>query len=166
MKENQITKIEYINIKKLTPYEKNTRKHQEKDIKNIATSIEKYGFNDPVGIWGDKNIIVEGHGRVLAAERLGIEEIPCIRLDHLSNKERREYAISHNATSELSEWDFELLELEMKEIDLESFDFEFDFDYNNDNDTEKEGVTEYDLGDFNDENFEHECPRCGFKFNG
>lgn len=61
-------KIEYLPIKDLRPYEKNTRKHQKKDIDNIARSIEKFGMNDPIGIWKD-NIIVEGHGRLLACKR-------------------------------------------------------------------------------------------------
>ena len=59
-------KIEYLPIKELKPYEKNTRKHQKKDVDNIARSIEKYGMCDAIGIWGEQNIIVEGHGRMLA----------------------------------------------------------------------------------------------------
>lgn len=127
--------IEYINIDQLTPYENNARKHGKKDIDNIALSIERYGMNDAIGIWGDKNIIVEGHGRVLACKKLGIDAVPCIRLDHLTDEQRREYAIAHNATAELSEWDFESLEIETVSLDFDGFDFEMietDFcgDYN------------------------------------
>ena len=60
-------KIEYLPIKALKPYEKNTRKHQKKDVDNIARSIEKYGMCDAIGIWGEQNIIVEGHGTTLIA---------------------------------------------------------------------------------------------------
>lgn len=102
-------KIEYIKIDELTAYDKNARKHENYDVEQIAKSIEKYGFNDPIGIWSNKNIIVEGHGRVLASKKLGLKEVPCIRLDHLTNEERREYAIMHNKTAELSSWDFDIL---------------------------------------------------------
>ena len=117
-------KIEYLPIKALKPYEKNTRKHQKKDIDNIARSIEKFGMNDPIGIWKD-NIIVEGHGRLLACKQLGMTEVPCVRLDHMTDEQRREYAIAHNATAELSEWDLDILPDELAELDLSDFDFDF-----------------------------------------
>lgn len=119
-------RIGYIPIDDITPYEKNPRKHTEFDIDKIALSIERSGFNDPIGIWGKRNIIVEGHGRLLAAKKLGMEKVPCIRLDHLTEKERREYAIAHNATAELSAWDFDLLGDELGDLDLSGFEFDFD----------------------------------------
>ena len=118
-------KIEYLPIKALKPYEKNTRKHQKKDVDNIARSIEKYGMCDAIGIWGEQNIIVEGHGRMLACTQLGMTEVPCVRLDHLTDEQRREYAIAHNATAELSEWDLDILPDELDELDLSDFDFDF-----------------------------------------
>lgn len=119
--------IFYLPIEELTPYSKNTRKHAEKDVRNIKKSIEEYGMNDPIGIWSDKNIIVEGHGRFEACKQLGMTEVPCIRLDHLTDKQRREYAIAHNATAELSEWDFDILAEEILDLELDDFDFGFDF---------------------------------------
>ena len=118
-------KIEYLPIKALKPYEKNTRKHQKKDVDNIAKSIEKYGMCDAIGIWGAQNIIVEGHGRMLACKQLGMTEVPCVRLDHLTDEQLREYAIAHNATAELSEWDLDILPDELAELDLSDFDFDF-----------------------------------------
>ena len=118
-------KIEYLPIKALKPYEKNTRKHQKKDVDNIARSIEKYGMCDAIGIWGEQNIIVEGHGRMLACKQLGMTEVPVVRLDHLTDEQRREYAIAHNATAELSEWDLDILPDELADLDLGDFDFEF-----------------------------------------
>lgn len=118
-------KIEYLPVKALKPYEKNTRKHQKIDVDNIARSIEKYGMNDAIGIWGEENIIVEGHGRLMACKKLGIKEVPCVRLDHLTDEQRREYAIAHNATAELSAWDFDILPLELDDLDLSDFDFDF-----------------------------------------
>ena len=117
-------KIEYLPIKALKPYEKNTRKHQKKDVDNIAKSIEKFGMLDPIGIWKG-NIIVEGHGRMLACKQLGMTEVPCVRLDHLTDEQRREYAIAHNATAELSEWDLDILPDELAELDFSNFDFTF-----------------------------------------
>ena len=121
-------KIEYLPIKALKPYEKNTRKHQKKDVDNIARSIEKYGMCDAIGIWGEQNIIVEGHGRMLACKQLGMAEVPCVRLDHLTDEQRREYAIAHNATAELSEWDLDILPDELADLDLSDFDFDFGID--------------------------------------
>lgn len=120
-------KIEYIPIDELKPYERNNKKHEEYDIDEIAKSIEKYGFNDPLGIWKD-NIIIEGHGRLEACKKLGITEVPCVRLDHLTDKQRREYAIMHNKTSELAEYDFDNLKLELDDLDLSDFDIDFGID--------------------------------------
>lgn len=121
---NTELKIEYLPIGKLKPYEKNARKHKNLDVDNIARSIEKYGMNDAIGIWGKDNVIVEGHGRVEACKKLGIDMVPVVRLNHLTDEQRREYAIAHNATAELSEWDLDILGEELAEIDLAEFDFD------------------------------------------
>ena len=118
-------KIEYLSVKELKPYERNQRKHADYDISQIMVSIQKYGFLDPVGIWSDKNIIVEGHGRVLAAKKLHMKEVPVIRLDHLTDEQRKEYAIIHNKTAELSEWDFDLLAEDIPTLDFSDFDIDW-----------------------------------------
>lgn len=123
--------IVYLPPDDLTPYKGNTRKHTAKDIEQIKESIEADGFNDPIGIWGDENLIVEGHGRQIAAIELGLEKVPCIRLDHMTETQRRDYAIRHNRTAEFSEWDFGKLEeeiaaLAIEGIDLSGLEFEFD----------------------------------------
>ena len=120
-------KIEQIKIKDLKPYERNARKHEAVDVAAIAKSIEAFGFNDPVGVWGPQNVIVEGHGRVMAAKQLGMTEVPCIRLDDLTDEQRRAYALAHNKTAELSTWDAELLPLELEDlptIDMTGFGFD------------------------------------------
>ena len=116
--------IVYLPPGDLTPYEKNARKHAPDDIEAIKKSILEDGFNDPIGIWGENNTIVEGHGRKIAAEELGLETVPCIRLDHLTDKQRREYMIRHNRTAELSAWDFQTLEEECAALEIEGQDFE------------------------------------------
>ena len=119
--------IEYIQVDKLKPYEKNARKHEQKDVSAIKASIQQFGFDDPIGVWGDDNIIVAGHGRLIAAKELGMETVPCIRLDHLTDEQRRAYALAHNKTAELSEWDFDVLGGELDDIfDIDMGDFGFE----------------------------------------
>ena len=163
-------KIEYLPVDALTPYENNTRRHAPDDIEQIKASIEADGFNDPIGIWGDNNIIVEGHGRLIAAKEMGLEKVPCIRLDHLTDTQRRDYAIRHNRTAELSGWDFAKLEEEIAALEIEGVDLsglKFDLDALNGGavTTIDNTSKEYGEEDFSDDKFECECPRCGFKFN-
>ena len=115
--------IVYLPPGDLTPYEGNARKHNPDDIDQIKESIKENGFSDPIGIWGEKNIIVEGHGRQLAALEMGLDEVPCIRLDHMTDDQRRDYAIRHNRTAELSAWDFSKLEEELAQLEIEGHDF-------------------------------------------
>ena len=82
--------IVYLRPDELKPYENNARKHAPEDVEAIKASIRELGgFNDPIGIWGPDNIIVEGHGRLIAAKEMGLERVPCIRLDHLTDEQRR-----------------------------------------------------------------------------
>ena len=122
-------KFEYLPVESLKPYSKNARKHTEKDIQAIINSIEEFGFDDPIGVWSDKNIVVEGHGRLIAAKRLGMEQVPCIRLDHLTDEQRKAYALAHNRTAELSKWFDDMLQTELADIeniDMELFGFDLD----------------------------------------
>lgn len=129
-------KIEYLPVGALRPYERNARKHRKEDVQGIVNSIQQFGFDDPIGIWGPDNLIVEGHGRLLAAKQLGMETVPCIRLDHLNDEQRRAYALAHNRTAELSDWDEEFLNAELFDIfniDMTAFGFDV---------TEREEVVE------------------------
>lgn len=151
--------FEYVDINSLIPYEKNTRKHTDYDVEKIAKSIEKYGMNDPVGVWN--NIIVEGHGRIEACKKLGIKEVPIIRLDHLTDKQRREYGILHNKTAELSMWDYARLDEEVAELDFSDFDFDVNF-----TDTEEINIDDLFVEDNNKEKKPKmvTCPHCGEEF--
>lgn len=121
-------KIVYLPPGQLTPYEHNARKHAEQDLNVIKASIHENGFLDPIGIWGENNLIVEGHGRQMAALEMGLESVPCIRLDHLTEAQRREYALVHNKSAELSGWDFTELEAELAELEMDFDMSEFGFD--------------------------------------
>ena len=117
--------LEYAKVEELIPYENNARKHGDTDVDAIMASIREFGFNDPIGIW--KNIIIEGHGRLIAAKRLGMESVPVIRLEHLTDEQRKAYALAHNKTAELSGWDFDILESELRDLaDIDMSQFGFD----------------------------------------
>jgi ParB-like chromosome segregation protein Spo0J len=172
MKQKQPENLEiiYLSPGDLKPYENNTRKHTPDDIDQIKASIEACGFNDPIAIWGENNLIVEGHGRQIAALEMGLDKVPCIRLDHMTDTQRRDYAIRHNRTAELSGWDFAKLEEEIAALEIEGVDLsglKFDLDALNGGavTTIDNTSKEYGEEDFSDDKFDYECPRCGFRFN-
>ena len=102
-------------IDSLIPYAKNARVHDETQIAQIAGSIKEFGFNNPVLIDKDNGIIA-GHGRVMAARKLGLTEVPTILLDHLSETQRKAYILADNRIAINSAWDNEMLSLELSDI--------------------------------------------------
>jgi hypothetical protein len=128
---NHTYQIEQVDIQKLIPYANNAKLHSEKQVSQIASSIREFGFNNPVLI-DSENGIIAGHGRVLAARKLDLEQVPCIRLVHLTDNQRKAYILADNRLAETGGgWDEEILKLEIKAIewsDLEEIgidDFEF-----------------------------------------
>lgn len=109
----------------IVPYANNTKKHDETQIKNVAESIKKYGWVQPLVIDDDGTIVI-GHCRALAAEKLGMEEVPCVVVSDLTEEEINALRIVDNKTNE-SPWDFDLLSAELPEIDLSDFEFDFEF---------------------------------------
>ena len=110
----------------LIPYAKNAKRHDETQIANVAESIRQFGFVQPIVV--DKNgVIVIGHCRALAAKRLGMEKVPCVAVDELTDEQVRALRIIDNKTNE-SPWDMEMLAEELPDIDLSGFDFDFGID--------------------------------------
>ncbi len=111
-------------VEELKPYEKNPRKN-EKAVKYVKNSIEEFGFKVPIVIDKD-NVIVAGHTRLEAAKELGLEEVPCIVADDLTEEQVKAFRLADNKVSELSEWDFDLLNEELEGInDIDMSDFNF-----------------------------------------
>lgn len=108
-------RIEYIAPGDLTPYDRNARKHPKKQIQRLAESIRAFGFNAPVLI-NAHNVLLAGHGRVEAAQLLGLATIPCLRLEHMTDEEQRGYILADNRIAEGATWDEELLAAELSEL--------------------------------------------------
>jgi DNA modification methylase len=107
----------------LQPYARNARTHSPKQVAQIAASIREFGFNSPILIDRDGEIIA-GHGRVEAAKLLGLETVPCVRLEHLSDAQKRAYILADNKLAEKAGWDREILAIELQH--LTSLDLDFD----------------------------------------
>ena len=116
-------KIETIKTADLVPYARNSRTHSPKQVAQIAGSIREFGFTNPVLIDAENGIIA-GHGRVMGAQKLGLAEVPCIRLSHLTDAQRRAYVIADNKLALNAGWDEEMLGLEL--ADLREADFDLD----------------------------------------
>jgi hypothetical protein len=114
-------KIEIIKTQALIPYARNSRTHSEAQVAQIAGSIREFGFTNPVLVDAENGIIA-GHGRVMAAQKLGLAEVPCIRLDHLTETQRKAYVIADNKLAMNSGWDETMLGLEL--ADLRELDFD------------------------------------------
>jgi len=141
-------KIEIIKLSKLIPYASNSRTHSDEQVNQIAASIKEFGFNNPVLTDKDQGIIA-GHGRVMAAAKLGMDEVPTICLSHLSDAQRRAYVIADNKLALNADWDDEALKAEIERLRDDDFDIVllgFDDDEMDEmfKDDEVEGLTDED----------------------
>lgn len=120
--------IQQISINDLKPYPQNAKKHPAEQVEHIANSIREFGFQQPIVVDKD-NVVVIGHGRLLAAKKLNMDSVPCVRADDLTDEQIKALRLADNKTNE-SEWDFDLLDMELSdiEIDMEQFGFDLDID--------------------------------------
>lgn len=112
-----------IDTSSLVPYARNSRTHSAEQIAQIAASIREFGFLNPIIVDGDNGIIA-GHGRVLAAQKLGLSELPVIEAGHLSDTQRRAYIIADNKLAMNAGWDDEMLRVELDALGADGFDLE------------------------------------------
>lgn len=120
-------KVQNIKIEAIKPYERNTKKHPETQIRNIAESIKQFGFIQPL-VLDNNNEIIIGHGRYFASQLLGMEEVPCVFVENLTKEQVRKLRILDNKLNE-SEWDEDLLKLEIEDLDFGDFDVDFGLDF-------------------------------------
>jgi DNA modification methylase len=118
-----VNRIELWPVDRLVPYERNARTHSASQVAQIAASIVEFGFNAPILVDSNAGIIA-GHGRLMAARKLGLAEVPVIVLDHLSETQKRAYIIADNKLTELGGWDSEALSLELKDLQEAEFDLD------------------------------------------
>jgi len=149
-------KIEYVDKSELKQYANNAKIHTAEQIEQIKRSIEEFGFNDPVAVWHD-NEIIEGHGRLLAVMQMDeIQEVPIIRLDDLTDEERRAYMLTHNQLTMNTGFDFALLEEELENLDIDMSEFGFE-EYEH---TDIDGLFA-DAPEKETEEKQIQCPHCG-----
>ena len=168
---SDMMKVETIAVEKLIPYARNAKLHSDAQVAQIAGSIREFGFNNPVLVDAENGIIA-GHGRVLAARKLEMAKVPCIRLSHLTDAQKRAFVIADNRLAETGGgWDEELLKVELMDIHASGLDPELTGFTQADVDlmvakagevTTPDGVTELSPESF--DKFTHKCPRCGFEF--
>ena len=145
--------IIYKNVKDLIPYVNNTRTHDEKQVKQIAASIKEFGFTNPVLV-GESNDVIAGHGRILAAEKLGIEQVPTIELKGLSEAQKKAYIIADNKLALNAGWDEDLLKIELEGLK----ELDFDLSVIGFNSDELDDIFKTEQGEVVDDDFDGELP--------
>jgi ParB-like chromosome segregation protein Spo0J len=169
-KQSKFPLIKTAQVADLIPYARNSRTHSDEQITQIAASIKEFGFLNPVIVDGENGIIA-GHGRVMAAKKLGMTELPCVKASHLTDAQRRAYIIADNKLALNAGWDDEMLRVEFDELGAMGFDLDLtgfaQFELANIFDDsvrepEESKTQEIDVDSFD---ADHQCPKCGFEFN-
>lgn len=157
-------KIEYLKKEELRPYANNAKIHTDEQVEQIKKSIEEFGFNDPIAIWHE-NEVVEGHGRLLAVMQMDdIKEVPVIRLDGLTDEQRKAYMLVHNKLTMNTDFDIDILNLELQDIiDIDMKDFGFNnLSFDDLDVTDEDFISDTEITKTKDK--EIVCPHCGQKF--
>lgn len=164
--------VEYVPIEQLIPYARNARTHSDAQVAQIAASIREFGFVNPCLVDGARGLIA-GHGRVLAARKLGLTEVPTIELSHLTPVQRRAYVLADNRLALTSAWDTDMLAMELGDLHSDGFNLETvgwnEADLRSllgdDPTIGKDAPDEFGSIDETIDT-EHECPSCGYRFSG
>lgn len=157
-------------LKDINPYEKNPREHDENQIQQICKSIEEFGFTVPILI-DENNTILAGHGRYYSAKKLGMKEVPTIKIPHLTPDQKKAYVIADNQLTINSNWNYDLLKEEIENLQLNEYDINLlgfeQLEITNILKKLKENVDLEEFEEFSEKiETKHECPRCGFKWSG
>ena len=164
-------KITQKKVTDLIPYVNNSRTHSDEQVAQIAASIKEFGWTNPILVDGTNGIIA-GHGRLMAARKLGHKEVPTIELSDLTETQKKAYIIADNKLALNASWDEEMLRLELAELDVSGFNLELTgftgddltqamfgndaLDVTPDSSSKEIDVDDYKMG--------HQCPKCGFEF--
>ena len=155
-------KLITLKLSEIIPYENNPRKN-DKAVGVVAESIEQTGYNNPIVV-DEKNVILAGHTRLKALKKVGKKETEVLQVIGLDEERKRKYRLLDNKVGEYASWDYVALMDEMEGLDWNGLDLDWGLDGKDDFDAEFDN-TEYGEDDFGDEEFEFECPECGFRFN-
>ncbi|MBO6267055.1 MAG: ParB N-terminal domain-containing protein, partial [Synergistaceae bacterium] len=160
---NEKMNIVWKKLDELKPYENNPRFNDEA-VPAVAESIKEFGWKQPLVVDRD-GVIVAGHTRYKAAEKLGLDKVPCIIADDLTPEQIKAFRLADNKTGEIATWDFDLLDQELADLDFDMSDFGFDFGASAGSLSEEptqriEAGGEIDTSDFVDDKFSCTCPKC------
>lgn len=155
-------KVVYRKVEDLIPYARNARTHSDEQVTQIASSIKEFGFNNPILLDGENGVIA-GHGRLMAAKKLGLSEVPCIELQGLTQTQKKAYILADNKIALNSGWDYEILKVELEDLKTQDIDMD------------AIGFTDFDISSIDNDGFFDEidntkpekepktikCPNCG-----
>lgn len=150
-------------LKELKPYARNARKNDGKAVEAVIESIKQCGYITPI-IVDEEMVILAGHTRFKALSKMGVDKCKVVIKRGLTEDQKRKYRILDNRTNEVAAWDYNKLMIELDDLDLGEFAFGFE-KLTNAIEQNFDGGFEYSEEDFGDEQFKHECPECGFRFN-
>lgn len=173
MEKKGVKEFKLVPVEKLVPYINNARTHSDVQVGKIRASMREFGFIAPLVVDRDYNVLA-GHGRLEAAKAEGYQKVPCVFADDLTETQKKAYILADNRMAMDAGWDEDLLKVEIETLQAEDFDVQLTgfredeitdlFAVSDDPDEIAENQ-EIDGEEFGDEQFECECPRCGFKFN-
>ena len=153
--------LKKIELSKIKPYEKNARKNDEA-VEYVVKSIQQCDYVAPI-ILDENNVILAGHTRYKALKKLGYKEAQCVIKSGLSEEQKRKYRLLDNKTNEFAEWDFELLQDELADLDFKDLDIDWNIpDFSNSDYLDEQA--DINLDNYNSNKRNIECPNCGFKF--